>query len=65
MPYAVRRSGDKWQTYNPESGKVYGTHDSKGGAEAQLRALYVNAPPSEEEKGSTTKKSWWGNKRSP
>lgn len=48
MPYKVRKSGDKWETYNPESGKVYGTHEAKKEAEAQQRALYANAPPNNE-----------------
>lgn len=50
MPYAVRKSGSKFECYNPESGKVYGTHESEDKAKAQQRALYANAPPSAKEK---------------
>ncbi len=59
MPYAVRKKGSKWQTYNPVSGRVYGTHDSKEKAEAQKGALYANAPPEDEKKASYT---WWPDK---
>lgn len=48
MPYKIRKSGDKWEVYNPDTGKVYGTHDSKEAAEKQVKALYANAPPEEE-----------------
>jgi hypothetical protein len=50
MPYAIRKKGDKHEVYNPQSGKVYGTHPTYGKAQAQMRALYVNAPPDEENK---------------
>lgn len=48
MPYDVKKDGNKWKTYNPNSGKVYGTHDTEKEAEAQKRALYTNAPPENE-----------------
>lgn len=28
MPAKVRKVGAKWETYNPETGKRYGLHDS-------------------------------------
>lgn len=49
MPYGVRKAGDhRWQTVNTETGKVFGTHPTEEQAEAQKRALYVNAPPEQE-----------------
>ena len=48
MPYKVRKKGDKWEVYNPDTGKVYGTHDTKEDAEAQVKALYANANPEDE-----------------
>lgn len=65
MPYAIRRRGSKWITYNPESGKVYGTHGSRSQAEAQRRALYANAPPSEEEKAAAAPPPAFNRKRKP
>lgn len=49
MPYKVRKSGEKWETYNPETGKVYGEHPTRGQALAQQAALYKNAPPEKED----------------
>lgn len=40
MPYAVRKQGDKWITYNTETGQKKGTHDSKAKANRQMRLLY-------------------------
>jgi hypothetical protein len=48
MPYSVSRRGNKWVVYNPESGKVFGTHETREQAMAQVRALYANAPPEKE-----------------
>jgi hypothetical protein len=55
MPYEVRfnddnKDGEKWETYNPDTGKVYGKHSSKKKAEDQQAALYANADPDEEKK---------------
>jgi hypothetical protein len=49
MPYKVRENDDgKWEVYNPDTGKIYGTHETKEDAEAQKRALYANANPENE-----------------
>lgn len=40
MPYNVRRRGNKWVTYNTETGDVKGTHDTREGALKQMRLLY-------------------------
>ena len=53
MPYKIRKSGDKWEVYNPDTGKVYGIHDTKEEAEAQVKALYAQAPPEDESKKVT------------
>lgn len=50
MPYNVKKKGNKWIVYNPDTGKIYGTHPTRKDAEAQQKALYVNAPPSKEGK---------------
>ena len=42
MPYAIKKSGSKWQVVNKDTGRVLGTHPSKAKAEAQLRAVYAN-----------------------
>ena len=44
MPAQIRKVKGKWEVYNPDSGKVYGTHPSKKAATEQLRALYANIP---------------------
>ena len=49
MPYAIRNKGDTHEVYNPDTGKVYGTHPTYGKAQAQMRAMYVNMPPDEED----------------
>ena len=43
MPYSKKKVDDKWQVFNKDSDKVYGTHDSEYEADAQLAALYANA----------------------
>jgi acyl-CoA reductase-like NAD-dependent aldehyde dehydrogenase len=49
MPYKVRQKDNgKWEVYNPDTGKVYGTHDSEKDAEDQKKALYANADPENE-----------------
>lgn len=53
MPYDVRyvegnKEGEKWETYNPDTGKVYGKHSSESEAEDQKKALYANANPETE-----------------
>lgn len=42
MPYAKKKSGEKWVVYNETSGKIVGTHDNKQDADDQLAALYTN-----------------------
>lgn len=42
MPYAVRKSGSKYKVVNKNTGKVYGTHDSKEKANKQLTALHIH-----------------------
>jgi hypothetical protein len=42
MPYAVRKSGDKYKVVNKNTGRVYGTHDSKEKANRQLAALHIH-----------------------
>ena len=41
MPYGVRKQGNKWITYNTETGEKKGTHDSKEKANKQMRLLYM------------------------
>lgn len=48
MPYEVRRRGAKYVTVTKGTGRVHGTFDTRAQAEAQLRALYANAPPEAE-----------------
>jgi hypothetical protein len=42
MPYAVRKSGEKYKVVNKNTGRVYGTHDSQEKADKQLAALHIN-----------------------
>lgn len=44
MPAKIRKQGKKFQVYNTETGKVYGTHSTKQSALKQLKALYANVP---------------------
>lgn len=44
MPWHIVGSGKKFRIVSNETGKVMGTHQSRKGATAQLRALYVNVP---------------------
>ena len=39
MPYALRKSGDKWKVVNSDTGHVKGTHSSKAKAQKQLNLL--------------------------
>ena len=41
MPYAIRKQGDIWITYNKETGDVKGKHDSREKAMKQMRLLYM------------------------
>ena len=41
MPYDIRKSGDKWVTYNKETGDIKGTHSSRVDAVKQMRLLYM------------------------
>lgn len=49
MPYKIRKQDGEWETYNPETGKVYGKHPTRGKALAQQSALYQSAPPEKED----------------
>ena len=40
MPYAIRKQGEKWITYNKATGDVKGRHDSREKAMSQMRLLY-------------------------
>jgi hypothetical protein len=43
MPYKVRKTGEKWETYNPETGKVYGEHSTRRQALIQPEKEELNA----------------------
>lgn len=47
MPWEIVKSGDKYKVVAKKGKKVFGTHGSRAGAEAQLRALYAVALPRE------------------
>lgn len=40
MPYDIRKQGDRWITYNKETGQTKGTHATREKALAQMRLLY-------------------------
>ena len=40
MPYDISKRGNKWVTYNKDTGDVKGTHDSREAALKQMRLLY-------------------------
>ena len=40
MPYAIRKQGEKWITYNKQTGDVKGKHDTRDEALSQMRLLY-------------------------
>lgn len=40
MPYDVLKVEGKYKVINQGDGKVLGTHDTRGEAEAQMRAVY-------------------------
>lgn len=42
MPYGIRKSGNKYQVINKETGRVLGTHPTKAKAVKQLKAVYVH-----------------------
>ena len=48
MPFGIRSSGDKWQVYNKNTGRVLGTHDSMPKAQMQLKAVHANVPEHEQ-----------------
>lgn len=50
MPAKIKKQGNKWIVWNPESGKIYGTHKNRPSALSQLRALYANVPEMSEGK---------------
>lgn len=43
MPYKIKNQGNKYQVVD-DTGKVFGEHETKAKAMAQMRALYVHAP---------------------
>ena len=49
MPAKVRKVGKQWQCFNPDSGKVYGTHPNRASAMQQMQALYANVPDMKDE----------------
>jgi hypothetical protein len=51
MPWKVRKSGNKYQVVNSETGDVKGTHDTEEGAKKQVAALYSNVPESRKDNG--------------
>lgn len=60
MPYEVQKSdecpaSEPWAVVNPDTGKVYGCHETEEDAREQQEALYVHAPPEEEERGMEDK----------
>lgn len=42
MPYEVRACGKKYCVYKKGTNKSFGSHDSRSGANKQLRALYAS-----------------------
>jgi len=50
MPAKIRKQGKRWQVYNPDTNKVYGTHPSRAAALEQLRALHTNVPDMKDKK---------------
>lgn len=51
MPWQARKSGNKYQVVNTETGEVKGTHATKAEADKQVAALYANVPESRKDKG--------------
>ena len=51
MPYLIEKRGDQWCVVTEGTGKTHGCHETRGEAIKQQRALYKNAPPSEEASG--------------
>ena len=41
MPYAIKKRGTKWITYNKETGETKGTHVTREIAMKQMRLLYM------------------------
>ncbi len=41
MPYAIKKQGKNWITYNSETGESKGIHDTKEKAMKQMRLLYM------------------------
>jgi YD repeat-containing protein len=48
MPYLIEKRDDQWCVITEATGKTHGCHDTRAEAVKQQRALYKNAPPSEE-----------------
>ena len=45
MPYMIRRQDGRYCVVNQDTNRVYGCHDTRDEAEAQLRALFANTGP--------------------
>ena len=41
VPYAVRKDGERWITYNKDTGETKGKHSSREKAMSQMRLLYM------------------------
>jgi hypothetical protein len=41
MPYAIRKDGSRWITYNKDTGDVKGKHSTREKAIKQMRLLYM------------------------
>jgi len=50
MPYAIRRSGSRYQVVD-ENGKVVATHATRAEALRHQRALYANVPDARKGEG--------------
>lgn len=42
MPYEIERSGKRFLVKKKGGSKVFGSHASRGSAEAQIRAIHAN-----------------------
>lgn len=63
MPYKIDQKDGKYRVVNPESGRVYGTHDSWEEARQQQKALYANAGDEAAEGGMATIRALRRNER--
>lgn len=49
MPFGVKHEGSKWVVYNKNTGKTYGSHDTKEHAVKQLVAIEISMRKSHKE----------------